>query len=538
MVVSKQLFQKWILTHYMISVSLLLILVGGVFITSHLFVEVQNTPKEYYVLISLSLLLIGCVIPRGGIKKLTESLKSRLLLNGIVVICLLTTIHGLLQYVGVITSNHSAFPITGTFENPAGFAAVQAALFPFVLTRCFDNEKSMLYFSTAVSTLCFVSVILSGSRTGILAICSATVVVLALTNKVSSFFKAHRWLLVPIIVVATVSLVSLYYAKQDSADGRVFIWSRCFDMIMERPLLGYGVNGFHSSYMNVQADFFQHNPDSQFVMLADNVVHPFNEYIKLTINFGFVGATIAVALLVFIVCGLLKSDGQDKKLGLSFVASLFIMCQFSYPFRYVSVWMLTFLAILPAFIKPVRKNLRTPLFARIVLGLSFVAVLFFSLKSMYYEMKWCEISKRSLIGQADRMIKYYDSMKSTMKRSPLFLYNYAAELHMLGKYEESIDILSQVQVMWNDYDVQLLQGSTYSALKEHDKAIEAFDQAYNMIPCRFEPLYGIILEYKAKNDTVNVIHIANEIIEKPIKIRSNRVSLIIELAQQSLSDYE
>lgn len=539
MVVNKQSFQKGKLAHSMISVFLLLILTGGISISSTLFKEEMNTPKEYFILISTTLLLIACFISREGINSLFESLKSRLFLNGIVVICLLNTILGLLQYIGIIPSNHPAFHITGTFENPAGFAAVQAALFPFVLTRCFDNEngKSMLYFSVAVSTLCFVSVTLSGSRTGVLAICSSVIVVLSLTNKVACFFRTHRWLWLPIIIIATISLVLLYYVKQDSADGRVFIWSRCFDMIKERPLFGYGKHGFYGHYMDFQAEYFKTHPDSQFAMLADDVHNPFNEFIKLTIKYGLAGLTIAVVLFVLILRKIFNSERQAKTLGLSFVISLLVMCQFSYPLCYAVVWLLGTIAILPLFMQVgkvtiIPKNIR--------FFTSFLLILFLAstLRFMYFDMKWAEISKRALIGQVDKMLKYYDTMPSLMKRNPMFLYNYAAELYTSGHYEESLVQISKCAEVWNDYKVQLLTANIYIGLHDFENAILSSEMASDMIPCRFEPLYMKMLIYYDNNDTVNSIRVANEIIEKQIKIPSERVSSIIGHAQQILTKYD
>lgn len=144
-----------------IIVVLLLTITGGVFITSTLFKEMENTPKKYFIIISMAILLVVCMMRRRGFQGFMESLQSRMLLNGIVIVCFLATIHGLLQFFNCISSNHSAFPITGTFENPAGFAAVQAALYPFVVTRLFDGENSRLMrlFSVAVSVICFISVL-------------------------------------------------------------------------------------------------------------------------------------------------------------------------------------------------------------------------------------------------------------------------------------------------------------------------------------------------------------------------------------------
>lgn len=519
---------------------LLLIITGGIFIVSGLFVEQQNSPKMFFILVTLTLLLIGCFLSCDGLRKLKDSLQSCYFLNGVMIVCLLTTIHGFLQYFGIISSNHSAFPITGTFENPAGFAAVQAAMYPFVISRCFDRENSRLMrlFSVAVSIICFISVILSGSRTGILALCSVIVVVMANTDSVASFFRSHKWLWLPIIVITITSFILLYYVKQDSADGRIFIWNRCFEMIKEHPLLGYGASGFHRCYMSAQADYFQTHQDSPYVMLADNVTHPFNEYIKLTIQFGLVGLFAAMVLLIWIVRRLFKSENKTKILGLSFVASLFIMCQFSYPFRYAVVWLLGGIAIIPAFFKPNEKSIKFPRYIRLFASSLLLVFLALTLKRTYYDMKWAEISKRSIVGQTERMLKYYESMKHTMRHNPLFLYNYAAELNYSGHNKESIALASECTEMWNDYDVQILFATNYSSLHDKEKAIQSFDVAYNMIPCRFEPLYGKMLVYKDFCDTLNVIRMANEIIEKPVKIQSDRVAIITNRAQQILIELE
>ena len=523
-----------------IIVVLLLIITGGVFITSGLFKEIENTPKEYFIIISITLLLFFCFASHNGLYRLLISLQSNILLHGIVVVCMLTSVHGFLQYFGLISSNHSAFPITGTFENPAGFAAVQAALFPFVFTKCFDkaNGKIAQLITISVSLLCFVSVVLSGSRTGFIALCSVIVVVLAFTEIITSFFKTHRWLWAPIILLTASVFVTLYHIKPDSADGRLFIWSRCFEMIKEHPLLGYGASGFHRCYMSAQADYFRAHQDSPYVMLADNVGHPFNEYIKLTIQFGLIGLFAAIILLIWIVWKLSKSEKKTKVLGLSFVTSLFIMCQFSYPFRYAVVWLMCFIAITPVVVKSEKQTFEVPSYIRIVTSSILLLVLVTTLRRMYYDMKWAEISKRALIGQVDRMLKYYEGMPSDIKHNPLFLYNYAAELNYSKLHEKSIALTLKCAEDWNDYDVQILFASNYAYLHDKEKAIQSFDNAYNMIPCRFEPLYGKMMVYEDSHDTINVLRMANEIIEKPVKIRSERVSFIINQAQHLISFYE
>jgi len=523
----------------MIRVLLVLILFGGVFITSGLFQEFLNRPKSFFLLITTLLLLFVCFISRKGVQKLLESLKSRGLFNGVAVVCLLVTVHGFLQYFGVMPSYHRAFSITGTFENPAGFAAVQAAMFPFVFTRCFDKEcgRFLKIFSIVVSVLCATSVILAGSRTGFIAICAAIAVVLAYTDAVFSLFKTHRWLWLMLLVIAVVSAILLYHIKKDSADGRVFIWNRCLELIKERPLFGYGKYGFQGHYMPAQAEFFQGHPDSPYVMIADNVTTAFNEYLKLTVNYGLFGLAIAVALLAWIVRRLFKCEKQTKVLGLSFVASVFVLCQFSYPYAYGAVWLLSLMAIVPAFVDT-GNVVVIPKCTKIFISISLFVALGFSLKTMYYEMKWTEISKRALQGRAGRMMPYYEDVERVIGKNPLFLYNYAAELNAVNKFQESLDVLSLCSKSWNEYNVQTLYIDNYYKMGQFENALKACDEAYYMVPSKFAPLYRKMLIYVASNDTVNAVRMASQILDKPVKIQSEELDKMISAAEGLISLFE
>lgn len=523
----------------MIRILLILILLGSVFITSDLFQEYINRPKSYFLLVSSLLLLLYCFVSRNGLQKLLGSLKSRSLYCGVAVVCLLTTIHGILQYFGIMPSYHQAFPITGTFENPAGFAAIQAALFPFVFNCCFDRNSGRLMqlFFKVVSVLCATSVVLAGSRTGFLAICACAIVVLVFTDSVASFIKTHIWIWPIFILLAISSFVFLYYIKKDSADGRIFIWKRCFELIKERPLFGYGVYGFQGNYMITQADYFRSHPESEYIMLADNITHPFNEYLKLTVNYGLVGLLVAISLFVWIVLRLFRSNKQAKVLGLSFVASIFITCLFSYPFMYKAVYLLAFMAIVPAFIDT-ENMIIIPRQIKMIVPLLLLVTLAISLKFMYYEMKWTEIAKRSIQGRAERMLPYYEDTNHVLGNNPLFLYNYAAELNSAHRYEESINVLTKCSKSWNEYNVQILFTDNYFKIGQMDNALRACEEACLMVPIRFEPLYRKMLIYLACGDMDNAKHIADEILDKPVKVQSEELKKIISVAEELISQYE
>lgn len=512
-----------------------IVLFGGVFIISEHFMNIENDAKAYCIGVAVILLLLVCSVLRKGLYRLKESLCSSCFSIGFTSVCLLLSAYGLLQYYGCVPSRHYAFPITGTYENPAGFAAVQAALFPFALALCMDKERNSLirWLAGLTAVACALTITLSGSRAGLLAICAAAAVVFAFKTKVLSILKTHKWLWIVLTFVAVISSILLYRVKAGSANGRLFVWSICWDMIKERPLFGYGIGGIEKHYMDAQATYFSIHPDSLYVMLADNVTHPFNEYIKLTVNYGLVGLTIASCLLVFTIKRLLNSRENVKVIGLAVTASVFVMCQFSYPFHYAAVWFISAIAIIPAFFSEREDNKEwiTPNYLRVSLPIMFSMLLVIVLRMMYLDLKWAEISQRSLAGHTERMLPYYEKMKPQMQHNPLFLYNYAAELNYIGKYEESLAITEECREGWNDYDVQMLLADNLDNTGQIDLAIGAYQHALNMIPCRFEPLESMMTLSLNNRDTLSAMRLAQTIISKPIKVNSIRVQEIIKAAR-------
>ena len=515
-----------------------LILLGGIFITSEHFMNLENDAKAYFIGALLILPLLVCSISHKGLSKIMTALRSTNVGFGFSIICFMLSTYGLLQYFGAFPSRHYAFPITGTYENPAGFAAVQAALFPFALYVCFQNENKQWtrWFAGISAVLCFVTVVLSGSRAGVLAICAAATVVLVLQTKVLSVFKTRRWLWLPLSLTIVITAIVMYRVKASSADGRLFVWSISLDMIKGRPLFGYGIGGIEKHYMDAQAAFFSVHPDSPYVMLADNVTHPFNEYIKLTVNYGLTGLTMAFFVLALMVKRLFNSRENIKVIGLAVSASVFVMCQFSYPFHYAAVWYIFSVAIIPAFFKEREDNeeWETPKYLRITLPILFSILLAVVLRMMYLDLKWAEMSKRSLAGHTERMLPYYEKMKPQMQHNPLFLYNYAAELNYIGRYEESLAITEECRLGWNDYDVQMLLADNLENTGQLDYALDAYRHAEDMIPCRFEPLEGMMTVYLENGDTLRAIMMAEEILDKPVKVHSFRVEQIRSAATQLL----
>lgn len=71
-------------------------------------------------------------------------------------------------------------------------------------------------------------------------------------------------------------------------------------MISQKPILGYGENGFKNHYMTFQEQYFAKHHNSPYKDLADNITHPFNEYLLILTNYGILGLSILLIVILSI----------------------------------------------------------------------------------------------------------------------------------------------------------------------------------------------------------------------------------------------
>jgi tetratricopeptide (TPR) repeat protein len=443
-----------------------------------------------------------------------------------------------------VPSNDSKFVITGSFDNPAGFAMVLAMGFPVSLFLHAEAKKIEKYLTTVILMVIAIGIFLSGSRTGMLAIIISSVVLLLFkTNIMSKFQQLRNYKLLTFLIMIcfVTSVAVLYHQKKDSANGRLLIWKVSSEMIKDKPVFGHGFRMFQAKYMDYQAEYFKNNPDSKYAQLADNVKHPFNEFIKVAVEFGIVSLIVVLSLFLFVLRQIIKSENENRGLVFSGLASFMVLACFSYPLQYIAIWlMLAFYLALISPSKEIRiRNTPVSIIARIAVFIICVFSLFHVYQQIRTEIKWKTIAVNSLRGHTEEMLPEYEKLYSTLlKRNPFFLYNYGAEMNFAGKFDESIDILTKCQQRFNDYDLQILLADNYYKKGETEKAIEIYLYASFMIPCRFLPIYQLFEIYRNAGQKDMAVKYANEIVNKKVKIPSLTVNSIKSEAKEYIKENE
>lgn len=449
-------------------------------------------------------------------------------------IAALEALYGLAQFFNLLPK-YGTFPITGTFDNPAGFAICLSILFPFVLFKDRSLSWNKWVWKGVVAVLCFTTVILSQSRAGIITIILVTILWLWEETNAAGAFKRWNKLIMILFITVVLSIVSafLYLYKLDSANGRLLIWNVTFDLIKEAPFWGSGSGAFVAKYMVCQADYFLRHQDSSFILLADNVKHPFNEYLLFIVEYGMCGIAMCFAFALFIRYIYMSSYNNSKKPAIYSLVCTLIIGLFSYPLNYPFVWIIIGISLA---IVTYEKNYAIklhPIFKVMIFIFSFYIIIVPIRQRWRDERVWFKIANRSLSGDTTRVITQYSALHRNLKDG-YFLYNYGAELAFLKKHDQSNVILKECTNYLNDADVQLLMADNHIQLQEYEKAEECLELAKNMCPNRFMPLYKLMTIHITNNNEKKAQDIAKIISSKQIKVPSPTVMMIKREASKVL----
>lgn len=460
----------------------------------------------------------------------TDKVLKTFLLLGIIEIVI-----ALLQLIKVLPSLNPYFRVTGSFDTPVSLAIMLSLCLPICVYYITQAKQRHLFVWHLIITIFIFLLLVSECRTCIIAgFCASFVVGCIRNRKIRSNISKRKYINCAFICCILL-LIVLYYYKRDSADGRLLIWSVSAKMIAEKPLLGWGIDGFSSSYMSHQAAYFFQYPGSKASYLADNIPHPFNEVLLFAIKFGILGTVLLLLFISYLLYMLFKINSTYVVLYLGFIVTLIIQSMFFCPYKIPMVWLVSSFVVCSVISKycliyAPKRRLIFPFLMLAIIGI------IFQNKSSYKEWQWLRL--KNSLSQPENMYIEYSKLYHYLCSNPKFLYNFGAWLHYYGYYEESLEILIECTYKYCDYNVAMLIADDYRQIGETDKAIEFFKYSNLMVPCRFLPLYYEMMIYVNERDSFNACRVAETIINKPKKIEnSNSVRKIIHEANEVFANF-
>ena len=512
-----------------------LLIMGSVFVVSANNYDLYDTYRKYWTITGGALFLIVLSLFKIHNKGKT-SFSIVFFLKTVFGVGLLESLYALAQYIRLLPSYNRYFSYTGSFENPAVFAMLLSLCVPIGVYWGFKTyTKRSGRIIWALSLMMFVFIGFSESRTGLIAATISSLIVIVHESKAIRNIVWNKRSLFIIIPIGLALLFLLYRFKADSANGRLLMWRVCWEMIKDKPIFGFGLNGFTAHYMQYQAEFLELHPDSPFILLADNVNNPFNEYLLVLVNFGITGFLVLLFFLSHLFRKLLQQQNEYRFLLVGLTLAIMIWSFFSYPFSMPFIWVVTVLIIITP--QHTFQVFHDRLIGGVVVVLSIIGI---ALSVCFFvpEREWKVISQRSLMGETEVVLPDYERLYNRLKRNGNFLYNYGAELHFSKHYQESLNILEECESMIYDYDVLMLKADCYQNLGDTLSALANYDYAAKMVPSKYLPHYCVMNIYLSQRDTINAIITAKSILSKDVKVdRSKTVKRIIRESQDLVNRY-
>lgn len=302
-----------------------------------------------------------------------------------------------------------------------------------------------------------------------------------------------------LICLCTYLISGLYSYKKDSADGRILIWKISLEMVKDKPILGYGFDGFRKNYMNYQAAYLQEKQLPETINnLADDNHHAFNEFLRIIIEQGIIGVIILFIFLTTIGYTIYKYklyiDTVSRTI-ISCLTALLFFSFFSYPLStfHINALIVILLAGLAC------SSQDTPIWKLQIRSISLIipySIIFF-ISSVYLfsyskaNSDWLNTLKG--VYTNDNIL---EEARKKLSGNPYFLSTYGKYLNKKKRYSKAASILSQSIKEYPSYYTVMELGISYKAQKKiyRSNALLCKSNAYDSTQNQATLLYdGAIL---------------------------------------------
>ena len=434
------------------------------------------------------------------------------------------------QFFGFSTAD-KIFAISGTNDNPNIAAMFLVMVFPAVIE---DFKQRNKYISIFISIILIAALILLKSRTAYIGL-----VVLTITYSIYYLSKINKILVYICVIFCIAGVVifapKLYGFKQNSADGRLFVWKVSTQMIAEKPL-GYGYGMTQGAYNAAQAHYFETRETTKTEQQnAGYTHHILNDYIEMAVQGGIAGGLLYLAFIVSLIYFGLR---QKKKpvFALSGIIAFAAMGLTNFAFYSVFAAMV-FVFYAASSTQSTRitriKRIYTDnkIIRNVLLFVVLVAVICISL----------QIRSQFILTKINENLKEKDFANAKILTNKTF--------HFVGSSELYYRSLGNVYLSDKDYITaksyyeqarkfapfpEIIMRKAYCEMqvKNYEQAEGDLILAANIQPALFQPHYSLMMLYLQTKNFRQAKVKAEYILEKDVKIPSEKVDYYKEQAKK------
>ncbi len=436
-------------------------------------------------------------------------------------------IYGILQVFGLAPLISTIYRITGTFPNPAPFAAYLAIIAPlsFLLFPGFASKK-VNFIRTCLFVIFAIVIVYTASRAAFLAL---VVMGLAFTYRhYQDNIRKWKYWTIGIAMAASISLVTVLYAiRPASADGRLLIWKVTSKMITDAPTVGSGIGYFDDHYSRYQAAYLASEKASFNEKYLSGKVHfPFNEYLGIWVENGLMGLFLFLLMVCIPIYAVLKNRCKEGKLffPVAGLVGLLIFALLSYPFHVtaISVVFFVILALISyqidklVLLGKINFKKAQPWF--LSFGIAVYLFVSFMVIRQIEAIKLWHNAKDMVAYNTAASFKIYSDIKPLMTNNPSFLYNYGAEMADLGYYKLAIKLFEELKLKHQDINLYSQTGRCYEALKLYSLAEENYQKAADIRPLMLAAKLLLFRLFISSGNEEKAKEQAKIILDTPVKI--------------------
>ena len=434
--------------------------------------------------------------------------------------------------------------VTGGFTNTGIFGGFVAMGFVSALGLLLSSKRPVVRIVLGVLLIpVTVQLIFSNSRAAYVAAVAGTLIL-----SIPAFRKLTKWKAVifvsALLIACALFSIKLYHLRQDSVDGRLLIWTVGGNMFTEKPITGFGPNGFQKNYPLRQGEYFKTHPDSPSADLAGDISSPFNEWLKTGVEQGIIGL-----LFVFGIFFMAFGNTTSPPVLRATAAALILFACFSYPFDFVAFQVLGMFCIASiasaqksigiARLSALRpfKNIAVKVVATCLIAITGGIILYVSLSS-YGDIKNWNRTIYSFSPDDEQKITGLQTLYPALKRNAPFDFVYGSALFDAERYREAIPLLEESKELFPSSETFVLLGETYEKTGDYIQALNAWDTASYIKPALFTPHYDMAKLYFKMGDYKLAKQKAGEILSKKVKVNTPKIDQIKkEMQTIYTSDY-
>ena len=492
--------------------------------------SLANEKLTYYLIFIQLYLLIRFFMEHQFIVKIYYIFTIILIIELLLIIYQLT-----LNY--DINKNVNA-SLRGTFSNSGILACYLVCSLPTAISVIkvkIDNIKMRITLQVLTYIVVLIFLFIIKYRIAIIAFFIYTIH-LIIKNKKNGQVLLRNVLHKVIFSLIVCCLIYLFFnlmiEKSNSTLGRMLMYKIVWQHFFDNFWFGFGFGKISIYYPQWQALYFNNSTliNSKDILLAGETYHPFNEYLIIFKEVGFVGITI----FALCITKLFKKNKIRKCHTVPQITLILVgICSLtSYPLHCNIIILLSFYCL--AIILYEKKSNKKIFFHKkkylmpinLTIIICFISLIIIYGNETYSVFKWKKIKGESSI-LSYRQIKEIKELLPILRFNGKYLLDIGEILiNQNINYLEGIEIVENSKKCYVTLKTYNLCGTAYSRINNHPKAIQNYIWVSNYIPNRFVPKFELLKSYLNYGDIVRAKKIAQIIITMPVKVPSLKIEEI------------